>query len=185
MHLDLTFEFLVPKPTDIPPESEEFYRFFGGYSDSECCWSVYPRRTRVGVSWSIETYDARLIRKIERRMREEGFHPLIYLKMDKEPHGTKNQGSSNSRKVKFRLRLGRTGEVARLAQKLLPCSMHAEKIARMRIIQSHSGKEWSEVADEIARLRNMSKSEVVAYGRSAERAYNNRRERRPHNGVVG
>ena len=172
VHLDTTFEFLVSKPREVPDGTWEFFRFLGGYSDCECCWSVFPRRDRIGISWTIETQDAQLVRQIVSRLKANEFHPLLYRKAAKKS-GTKSQ-RSHGRVFKYTLALRRTAEVVALAHKLMPFSMHAEKVAKMRIILSLPRGPWSEVSSKVERLRKRTKDEVEKYNVKAERAYYNR-----------
>jgi len=171
-HLDTTFEFLVLKPREVPDGTEEFFRFLGGYSDSECCWSVFPRRNRIGISWAIETQDAHLVRQVALRLKANGFHPLLYWKAAKKS-GTKNQ-MPHGRIFKYTLALRRTDEVVALAHRLMPFSMHAEKITKMRVILTSPRGPWSEVSSKFERLRKRTKDEVEKYKEKAERAYYNR-----------
>jgi len=178
VHLDSTFGFLVPKPRTVPRESNEFYRFLGGYSDAECNWSIYPQRSRIRVSWTIESFDGRLISQVGARLLSLGFHPLLYQKKERHDSGTKTQKAARGERIRFRMSLCRTDEVISLALKLIPCSMHSEKLARMRLILAHPRGAWPEVAAEIQRLRRLVEIQVSTHERNAQRAYNNRRKHR-------
>ena len=141
-HLDRSFEFLLPKPSRIPTQTEEFYQFLSGYSDAECCLCVYPKANRIRISWTVETLDARLIVQIKNKLALDGFHPVLYRKSQPDS-GKKNHKRSSARKVKIRIRLNRTAEVVKLAKILRCYSKHAEKIAKMDLICSHPRGKWS------------------------------------------
>jgi hypothetical protein len=172
-HLDTSFEFLVTKPRQVPDENEGFFPFLGGYSDSESSWVAYPQRGRIRISWVVETYDGHLIRQISSRLKANGFHPLLYRTEEQERFGSKNQRPSHGKRFKFRLALSRTDEVVTLAERLMPFSMHAEKIARMRLILARPKGAWSEIAIKVRDLRQRIRNEVTKYKGKAERAYYN------------
>lgn len=184
-HLGSTFAFLVRKPTSTPTEKGEFYRFLAGYSDSECCWSVYPQKGRIRVSWVVETNDRHLITQIKHRLHFDGFHPLLYrIEVNRSQLG-KDQKPIQERRVKFRLVLGRAEEVLALAEILMLFSSHAEKISKMALIVSIHRGDWSEVASKLRKLRKRTEREVRRYSEEAERAYYTRRVNRSNAGVVG
>lgn len=172
-HLDATFEFLVPKPRRVPNQNAGLFPFLGGYSDCECSWIIYPQKRRIRVTWVVETYDGHLIRQVVSRLKVNGFHPLLYKTEDERWSGTKNQKPSPAMKFKFRLVLCRADEVVALAQKLMPFSMHTEKIAKMRLIIMRPKGNWSEIAPTVGSLRRRIRNEVVEYKDTAERAYYN------------
>lgn len=99
-HLDNSFRFLVSKTSDLPKERNRFYAFLGGYSDAECCWSVYFSKNRVKTSWSIESRDLFLLRSIRDRLRSEGF-PLCIM-------SSGNRGIRDSERIRS-LRRQKTG----------------------------------------------------------------------------
>lgn len=172
-HLDTSFAFLVRKPRGVPSKIGEFRHFLAGYSDSECCWSVFPNKGRIGVSWAIESLDARLIRGIYKELKSAGFHPLLYERRQ-AGFKKKNQELRVGQRIKLCLALRRSKEVVELARMLLPYSKHAEKMAKMRLIISQSVGDWPKVATKVKRLRRKIKGEVRDYQAEAERAYNRR-----------
>jgi hypothetical protein len=127
-HLDNSFSFLVPKSSDLPKESNRFYGFLAGYSDAECCWSVYFSKKRIKTSWSIESRDLFLLRSIRDRLRCEGFHPLHYVfRKQRSQRFRKNQKpEAPENRETAELRLVRKREVLILAEKLLSISRHRE-----------------------------------------------------------
>lgn len=183
-HLDSSFRFLVSKPRAVPREAFEFYGFLGGYSDSEGCWSLYPQSDRIRVSWTIETYDGGLVKRIGTKLHRQGFHPLLY-RSDMRASGGKNQKLTQVGRIKFRLAICRTDEVVALARILMSLSLHSEKIEKMRLILAHPRGKWSEIESEVKRLRRTTRSQALRYQKKAERAYNNRRSGWFRNGVVG
>jgi len=184
VHLDRSFDFLVPKPKMIPVNTKEFYRFLAGYSDSECCWCVFPHRARIKASWSVETLDAEIVCLIRERLKLAGFHPSLRQSYHRG-HRKKNQEMDARERVKFRLRLDRRDEVVSLARILEPYSLHSEKIAKMQLIISHPRGKWIEIAGRVNRLRRKLKQEVLKHKGEAERAYNARKDRGLVQGVVG
>jgi len=184
-HLDRSFSFLVQKPNSVPSDKGEFYRFLAGYSDSECCWSVYPQRNRTRVSWVVETYDARLVTQIRGRLESDGFHPLLYRIGVNQNLVSKDTKPIRGRRIKFRLVLCRSDEVLALAGVLLPFSSHSEKTSKMVLILSTRREDWSSIAPKLRRLRKSTEREVRKFTQEAERAYNTRKVNRSNAGVVG
>jgi len=183
-HLDRSFEFLLPKPSRIPTQTEEFYQFLSGYSDAECCWCVYPKASRIRLSWTIETLDTRLVGQIKNKLVSDGFHPVLYRKTQSGSK-KKNHERGSADRVKLRLSLNRTMEVVTLARIIRRYSKHAEKIAKMELICSHPEGKWSKISARVENLSKRTKLGVRRYEKSAERAYNNRRRRGSPIGVVG
>ncbi len=183
-HLDRTFDFLVAKPTITPVQFKEFYRFLAGYSDCECCWSVYLKARRIRVSWVVETLDAQLVRQISNKLKADGFHPLLYLRVQ-SGFTKKNQDAYLGKRAKLRLVLNRSSEVVALAKLLKPHSLHSEKTAKMNLIIAHSQGKWSEVATSVRQLRRRTRKRVTQYTMEAERTYNSQRTRPSRIGVVG
>ncbi len=184
-HLDPSFAFLIRKPTSVPSDKGEFYRFLAGYSDSECCWSVYPQKNRIRTSWVVETYDARLVRQIKNGLESDGFHPLLYRIRGNRRLVGKDQKAIHGRRTKFRLVLSRAKEVQALAEILMPLSSHAEKISKMSLILSMPHGDWSRLGPKLRSIRKKTEREVRRYTEEAERAYYTRKENRSNAGVVG
>jgi hypothetical protein len=172
-HLDNTFRFLLSKTSDLPKERNGFYAFLGGYSDAECCWSVYFSKGRVKMSWSIESRDLLLLRSISDRLRSEGFHPLHYIYKERE-----NQKFRKDQKIQApedkqsaEIRLVRKHEVLNLAEKLLRISRHEEKLAKMRLILGIHSMTRREIVAALKGMRRKIRTEGRTFEAAAKREY--------------
>jgi hypothetical protein len=172
-HLDNSFKFLISKTSDLPKESNRFYHFLAGYSDAECCWCIYFSKKRVKTSWSIESKDVFLLRSIRDRLRDEGFHPLLYVARKRSNQRfRKNQNPQTpADRETGQLRLVRRHEVLNLAEKLLRLSRHGEKISKIRLIMRISLMANDAIVARLNRLRRKIKREVRSFEERAEREY--------------
>jgi len=172
-HLDNTFRFLLSKTSDLPGERNRFYAFLGGYSDAECCWSVYFSKGRAKMSWSIESRDLSLLRSISERLTREGLHPLHYIYQERG-----NQRFRKDQKIRApgdkqsaEIRLVRKHEVLSLAEKLLQISRHGEKVAKMRLILGIHSMTRVGIVAALKRIRRKMKTEVRTFEAAAKREY--------------
>ena len=172
-HLDNSFGFIISKASILPREPVQFYCFLAGYSDSECCWSVYFSKGQVKTSWSIESTDIPLLRKIRDRLWSEGFHPLFHISTEEESQGfRKNQKPKTpDDKESGTLRLFRKHEVMTLAERLLKISRHEEKISKMRLVLGAPQMTKQEIVTRIEESRRKIKRGVKSFEKKAEREY--------------
>lgn len=173
IHVDSSFEFLIPKPSAIPHIRPAFYQFLGGYSDSEGCWSIYFSRNQVRTCWSVESKDVRLLREIRDWLRREGFHPLFYSReIDVGRKAAKNKSGQTSRVgCKWVLRICRKREVESLSGRLLLISRHEEKIWKMNLVSNIREMTKEEIARNLKAWKSKIKSDVADYEKKAEIDY--------------
>lgn len=172
VHLDNSFEFLIGKDGTIPRIRSRFYYFLGGYSDSECCWSIYLSKGRIKVSWTIESRDILLLHHLRDQLRSEGFHPVLYVFMKHVKHRfRKNQKSEAAERESGRLRLGRMQEVVLMATRLLQISRHREKISKMRLIVGIEKATADGTVSKLNKLRRKTRLEAKSFEAQAEREY--------------
>jgi len=128
--LDSSFSFLIEKPKVIPmwivKNDQLFYSFLAGYADSEGSWIITQHRKYNGkwkdLVFSLGTCDKKILIQIQEKLKKLGFNSHFYL--------VRKKGIYDSRICNFdlyRIMIMNHKDVVRLAEILLPLSLHGDK----------------------------------------------------------
>ena len=155
-----SFNFLVKKSQIVPENEKLFYAFLAGFSDCEGSWIVsHSHNKYIQTLFVVRNTDYKLLKQVERRLEEIGYHPELVVETKKDSR----VGAWQLRATKdcFKLTVHRRDEVALLAKKLLPYSRHKEKITKMKLLlQIANETQWPEVKNKVMAIRRKIKKEV-------------------------
>ncbi|MFH1630915.1 MAG: hypothetical protein ABIA21_01685 [Candidatus Aenigmatarchaeota archaeon] len=153
--LNESFSFMLQKPEEIPEwimhDNRCFYNFIAGYSDSEGSWKILKSHDNsVRFVFQLGSQDKKILNQIIKKFRQLRYAPNIYLDTKV---GVSRQGKNVNADI-YRIMMYRTKNVLELAKILLPLSRHQEKIDKINLILRSEGRNWSDIKDEISKLRN-------------------------------
>ena len=157
-YLDKTFDFLIDKQKEIPSwilnESKLFYNFLAAYADCEGCWTILRNKKSVRIVFKIDNQDIIILKQMQQKLIELGFHPKIYI--TKLKGTTTNVG--NVTQNLYSMVIYQKKDLISLAQILLKLSKHEEKIMKMNFVINNYHKKWTDVSDSLAKLKAEIKS---------------------------
>jgi intein-encoded DNA endonuclease-like protein len=169
--LDMSFEFLVEKPTDVLND-ENFYAFLAAYVDSEGSWTFSKKKNKIEFHFWIKSQDVNLLNRIRKILEKRGYHPRLSL-IEKGLQRCENLSHGNKTEIKclkdyWQLRICRQGEILSLAEKLLPFARHDEKRKRMQLILEAGKRGWSKYGKDIEKLIAQTGHEVKKWVEKAK-----------------
>jgi hypothetical protein len=133
-----SFSFLVTKPAHPPNETNHFYAFVAGFSDSDCNWSVNNGNGKTHYKFALTSADYKLLGELKVSFEKKGYHPLLAITREKDTvkvmKGLRETRQITLKKDTWALKMNRKEEVKALARVILPFSRHSEKMRRMCLV---------------------------------------------------
>jgi len=158
--LDLSFNFLHPKPTTIPQEILEnealLLRSLEGYADAEGSIFPYCSRGHTYAAFVLHSKDYTILTTFYMVLRRMGYNPYLNI------YQHRIYGNY--------LRLGFSGEGAITMLKKLEFR-HREKTEAKRLVLKLHGEKWSQAKTEYKAFKNRVKEEVQRCCENARNEY--------------
>lgn len=174
-HLHSSFSFLLPAPKVVPPQILNddglFFRFLAALTDSEGGFGIYPCHGRwIRFDYYLVSTNLDILNQIHQKLTSLGLRVRTY-RMRKEGQATRGMYGT-PKKACWQIRILNKGDIIWLAQKLLPLSLHDEKISRMYLVIEHRNScHWSDVQQNVLVMRDRIKRETAACIVDAEKAW--------------
>jgi hypothetical protein len=162
-------------PRWVLQDNSVFMHFLAGYADGEGILSIARNTKRcVAFLFCISSEDKAILRSIYGRLKSMGFHPSLRKLREAGEINVFDGKISCYTKDFWMLRLKRRKEVIKLLE-ILPLK-HSEKVRKKQLMFKLRAKVYQkDVEDDVLRLKNEIKSEVLKYKQAAEKAYRKRR----------
>lgn len=171
-YFNKSFDFLIRKPLRVPKRNNLFYSFLAGYADADGSWVIEGKKERVYFVFEIGSENAKLLSQIKEKLVKNGCHPSLTSIKKKENEVDRSSDTNKSFHI---LSLTRRKEVIYLAERILKYSRHEEKLAKIKLmLKVKNKKRWSEVKDEVEKLRKQIKSDVKECIKQAKEDYRKR-----------
>jgi hypothetical protein len=158
-----SFDFLVNKPERIPAwvinNNENFYNFLAAYCDCESNWNfAKSHKNSWRVTFRLRTGDKTVLKQIKRKLQAENLKPSLSLGIRK---GFYPKLGKRFNVDIYNLVLNRKSDILQLITKMLPLSVHTEKIRKMRLILENKDAGWKEIEQGLIKIREEIKKEIL------------------------
>ena len=163
VYVDLlpSFEFLLKKPTRLPPwifdDVEAFYAFFAAYVDCEGNWNITRNHDKLRAVLRIRSADLEILRNF--KMKLESQKLFAAMRLDRK-QGTLSPYGASANDI-YELTLNRKSDVRFIIKRMLPLSKHSEKIRKMEFVLQNMGRDWSHVEAGREKIRHDIRSELL------------------------
>ena len=147
-----------------------FIGFLAGYTDGDGSLGIYSGNKRyICNSIQIGTEDVGILKDVEEKLTEYGYHPKLYLKKREGKRSSYGEYKDDF----WQLLITRKDEDLKLLQEL-PIQ-HNDKV-RMKslILDTKDATYWSEVEGRVIALRKQISDEIKRYKLAAEEEYKRR-----------
>ena len=164
IYVDLhpSFDFLVEKPTRVPSwilnNDTFFFNFLAAYMDCEGNWHLTKsHEIHARFTFRLRTGDKEILENVKRKLESLGYITVFSLDITKGTQGP----SAPFRKDMYNLTLNGRGQASKLAKRLIPLSMHSEKVRKMRFMLKHKDSKYLELVSDWNKIKNQIKKETL------------------------